>query len=168
MKIYQSSASPNSRRVRIFLAEKGIDLTETRVDMMQREHKSPEFRAKNSMGQLPTLELDDGTCISETVAICRYFDETKADPPMFGTTPVEKALHKKERKRYQSAQELLDALTAMAEVQTYHYTATVQTLANGEKTQVYREGDFQAPDALHWSTVTGELTTTLIWMYKVQ
>ena len=44
------------------------------------------------MGQLPTLELDDGTCISETVAICRYFDETHPEPPMFGTTPVEKAL----------------------------------------------------------------------------
>lgn len=84
--------APNPRRVRIFLAEKGIDLPETRVDMMKREHKSPEFRAKNSMGQLPTLELDDGTCISETVAICRYFDETQPDPPMFGTTPVEKAL----------------------------------------------------------------------------
>lgn len=84
--------APNPRRVRIFLAEKGIDLPETRVDMMKREHKSPEFRAKNSMGQIPTLELDDGTCISETVAICRYFEETHPEPPMFGTTPVEKAL----------------------------------------------------------------------------
>jgi glutathione S-transferase len=84
--------APNPRRVRIFLAEKGIELPETRVDMMKREHKSPEFRAKNSMGQLPALELDDGTCIAETVAICRYFDETQPDPPMFGTTPVEKAL----------------------------------------------------------------------------
>ena len=77
--------APNPRRVRIFLAEKGIDLPETPVDMMKREHKSPEFRAKNSMGQLPALELDDGTCISETVAICRYFDETHPEPPMFGT-----------------------------------------------------------------------------------
>ena len=84
--------APNPRRVRIFLAEKGIDLPETPVDMAQRAHKSPEFRAKNSMGQLPALELDDGTCISETVAICRYFDEAQPDPPMFGVTPVEKAL----------------------------------------------------------------------------
>jgi glutathione S-transferase len=84
--------APNPRRVRIFLAEKGIDLPETRVDMMKREHKSPEFRAKNSMGQLPTLELEDGTCISETVAICRYFEETQPEPPLFGTTPVEKAM----------------------------------------------------------------------------
>jgi glutathione S-transferase len=84
--------APNPRRVRIFLAEKGIDLPETLVDMRKREHKSPEFRAKNSMGQLPTLELDDGTCISETVAICRYFDETNPEPPLFGVTPVEKAM----------------------------------------------------------------------------
>ena len=84
--------APNPRRVRMFLAEKGVDLPETRIDMMKREHKSPEFRAKNSMGQIPTLELDDGTCISETVAICRYFEELHPNPPMFGTTPVEKAL----------------------------------------------------------------------------
>ncbi|HEX5380326.1 MAG TPA: glutathione S-transferase family protein [Phenylobacterium sp.] len=84
--------APNPRRVRIFLAEKGVDLPETTVNMMKREHKSPEFRAKNSMGQIPTLELDDGTCISETVAICRYFEELHPNPPLFGTTPVEKAL----------------------------------------------------------------------------
>ena len=84
--------APNPRRVRIFLAEKGIDLPETLVDMRKREHKSPEFRAKNSLGQLPTLELDDGTAISETVAICRYFEETQPNPPLFGTTPVEKAM----------------------------------------------------------------------------
>ncbi len=84
--------APNPRRVRMFLAEKGINLPETRVDMMKREHKSEEFRAKNSMGQIPTLELDDGTCISETVSICRYFEELHPTPPLFGTTPVEKAL----------------------------------------------------------------------------
>lgn len=84
--------APNPRRVRMFLAEKGIDLPETPVDMMKREHKSPEFRAKNSMGQLPALELDDGTCISETVAICRYLEETHPEPPLFGRTAVEKAL----------------------------------------------------------------------------
>jgi glutathione S-transferase len=83
--------APNPRRVRIFLAEKGVDLPETPVDMRKREHKAPAFKAKNSMGQLPTLELDDGTTISETVAICRYFEETQPEPPLFGTTAVEKA-----------------------------------------------------------------------------
>jgi glutathione S-transferase len=83
--------APNPRRVRIFLAEKGITLPETPMDIRKREHKSPEHRARNSLGQVPTLELDDGTCISETVAICRYFEETQPDPPLFGATPVEKA-----------------------------------------------------------------------------
>ena len=93
MKLYGAPMpAPNPRRVRIFLAEKGVDLPETAVDMRKREHKSAEFRAKNSMGQLPALELDDGTCISETVAICRYFEETHPEPPMFGRTAVEKAL----------------------------------------------------------------------------
>lgn len=93
MKLYGAPMpAPNPRRVRIFLAEKGIELPETAVDMRQREHKSPEHRARNSLGQVPTLELDDGTCISETVSICRYFEEVQPDPPLFGRTPVEKAL----------------------------------------------------------------------------
>ena len=83
--------APNPRRVRMFLAEKGIALAETPVNLMAREHKSPEHRARNSLGQVPTLVLDDGTAISETVAICRYFDEAQPDPPLFGATPVEKA-----------------------------------------------------------------------------
>jgi len=83
--------APNPRRVRIFLAEKGIDLPETKIDMMKREHKSPEHKARNSLGQVPTLVLDDGTAISETVAICRYFEEIQPDPPLFGSGPVGKA-----------------------------------------------------------------------------
>ena len=59
---------------------------------MKREHKSPEHRRRaTAWARVPTLELDDGTCISETVAICRYFDEVQPDPPLFGRTPVEKA-----------------------------------------------------------------------------
>lgn len=84
--------APNPRRVRIFLTEKGIDLAETPLDLMRREHKSPEHLARNSLGQAPTLVLDDGTAISETVAICRYFEETTPDPPLFGRGAVEKAL----------------------------------------------------------------------------
>lgn len=92
MKLYGAPApAPNPRRVRIFLAEKGVDLPETFVDMRKREHKSPEYRAKNSLGQIPTLELDDGQTISETVAICRYFEELHPEPAMFGRTALEKA-----------------------------------------------------------------------------
>lgn len=92
MKLYGApKPAPNPRRVRMFLAEKGIVLEETPVDLMTREHKSPAFRAKNSLGQVPTLELDDGTTISETVAICRYFEEVCPEPALFGRTAVEKA-----------------------------------------------------------------------------
>ena len=83
--------APNPRRVRIFLAEKGIELAETPLDLRKREHKSEEHRALNSLGQVPTLELDDGTTISETVAICRYFEEIQPEPPLFGSSPFEKA-----------------------------------------------------------------------------
>lgn len=84
--------APNPRRVRIFLAEKGVGLVETQVDMSKRAHKDPAFVAKNSLGQLPTLELDDGVCIAESVAICRYLDETEAGPTLFGETPLQRAL----------------------------------------------------------------------------
>jgi glutathione S-transferase len=92
MKLYGAPMpAPNPRRVRIFLAEKGLELAETQVDLRKREHKSPEHRARNSLGQVPTLELDDGTTISETVAICRYFEELHPEPPLFGVTALEKA-----------------------------------------------------------------------------
>jgi glutathione S-transferase len=92
MKLYGAPMpAPNPRRVRIFLAEKGIDLAETPVDMMKREHKSPEHLARNSLGQVPTLELDDGRTISETVAICRYFEELHPEPSLFGRDAYEKA-----------------------------------------------------------------------------
>ena len=92
MKLYGApKPAPNPRRVRMFLAEKGIELAETPVDLMTRVHKSPEYRQKNSVGQVPTLELDDGETISETVAICRYFEELQPEPSLFGRTALEKA-----------------------------------------------------------------------------
>ena len=87
----ERNPAPNPRRVRIFLAEKGIDLPETRVSMRDREHKSPEHKARNSLGQLPTLELDDGTMISESVSICRYLEAIHPEPSLFGATPLEQA-----------------------------------------------------------------------------
>jgi len=91
MKLYDYKAGPNPRRVRIFLAEKGIEVPLVHVDIMKREQKTPEFLQKNPIGSIPVLELDDGTCISESVAICRYFEELHPEPPLFGRTPVEKA-----------------------------------------------------------------------------
>ena len=91
LKLYESSVSPNSRRVRIFLAEKGIEIPMERVRMQNREHKAPDFVKKNSLGQVPVLELDDGTCLSESVAICRYLEELNPAPALFGKDAVSRA-----------------------------------------------------------------------------
>jgi glutathione S-transferase len=92
MKLYdENMPAPNPRKVRIFLAEKGIDVPRERVKMMKREHKTPEFLAKNSLGQLPVLELNDGTYLSETIAICRYFEVLHPTPPLFGRDAREQA-----------------------------------------------------------------------------
>jgi glutathione S-transferase len=75
----------------MYLAEKGLAPPYADVDLLTREHKAPDFVAKNSLGQVPTLVLDDGTVITESVAICRYFEALHPDPPLFGTTAVEQA-----------------------------------------------------------------------------
>lgn len=92
MKLYNSAMpAPNPRRVRIFAAEKGIDLPLEEVALAKREHKSDAFREKNSLGQTPVLELDDGTTISESVSICRYLEETRPEKPLFGRNALERA-----------------------------------------------------------------------------
>ena len=91
MKLYDSRTAPNPRRVRIFLAEKGISVPVEEVDIVSAQNRSPEFRAKNAMGTLPVLELDDGTTIAESVAICRYFEELQPDPPLMGTDAKDRA-----------------------------------------------------------------------------
>jgi len=92
MKLYDAGRAPNPRRVRIFLAEKGIQIPLVPVDISKLEHKRPEFAAINPVRLTPVLELDDGTRISESIAICRYFEEIQPQPPLFGRTSLEKAL----------------------------------------------------------------------------
>lgn len=84
--------APNPRRVRVVAAEKGIVLTEVMLDLRARDHKAIAHLARNSLGQVPVLELEDGTLISETIAICRYLDAIQPDPPLFGRTPIEIAI----------------------------------------------------------------------------
>lgn len=92
VKLYDSKAAPNPRRVRIFLAEKGIEVPTVPVDLAKAETRTPEFLAKNPLGAVPLLELDDGTEIAESVAICRYFEELQPDPPLFGTDAKDRAV----------------------------------------------------------------------------
>ena len=92
MKIYDSKTAPNPRRVRIFVAEKGIQIPYEEVDLVKAVNRGEEFRKKNPSGTVPVLELDDGTCISETVAICRYLEELHPNPPMMGVDAKDRAL----------------------------------------------------------------------------
>jgi glutathione S-transferase len=84
MKLYSNKHAPNPRRVRIFLAEKGIEIPTVEVDIMEKEVQTPEFTAKNVMQRLPVLEFEDGTYLSESVAICRYFEVLHPEPPLMG------------------------------------------------------------------------------------
>ena len=92
MKLYDSKIAPNPRRVRIFLAEKGIEVPTVQVDIASGENRKPPYVEKNPLGGTPMLELDDGTCIAETVAICRYFEEIQPNPPLLATDAKDRAL----------------------------------------------------------------------------
>ena len=92
MKLYDLPPSPNARRVRIFIAEKGLEIPIVPVNMMTGENQSEDYLAKNSLGKMPLLELDDGTCIAESAAICRYLEEMNPNPPLMGQNPLERAL----------------------------------------------------------------------------
>lgn len=91
MKIIESSRAPNPRRVRIFLAEKGVEIPFEQIDIEKLDHRKAEFCEFNPMRQVPVLVLDDGTCIAETVAICRYFESLQPNPSLFGIGGLEQA-----------------------------------------------------------------------------
>lgn len=91
MKLYDGGRAPNPRRVRVFLAEKGIEVPLVPVDMGALGHKAPEIEALNPLMRLPVLVLDDGTVLTESVAICRYFEELQPAPPLFGTGALGRA-----------------------------------------------------------------------------
>ena len=89
MKLYDYPGAPNPRRVRVVAAEKGIALEHVTVDMGKREHKAPQFIQKNPSGKIPVLELEDGTCIGESIAICRYLEALYPEPNLFGENSLD-------------------------------------------------------------------------------
>jgi glutathione S-transferase len=91
MKLYDMVKAPNPRRVRMFLAEKGIEVPCEQLDIAGGENLTPGYLAINPRGSVPALLLDDGTLIDESVAICRYFEELHPEPNLLGRTPLEKA-----------------------------------------------------------------------------
>jgi glutathione S-transferase len=84
MKLYDGGRAPNPRRVKIYLAEKGLTVPLEQVDLGAMAHKSPAYTAVNPMQRVPALQLDDGTIITESIAICRYFEALHPEPPLFG------------------------------------------------------------------------------------
>src|SRR4030081_3323776 len=92
LKLYHSFSSPNSRRVRMFLAEKGLTVPLAPVDLAKGEQHSDPYRAINPRRVVPTLVLEDGTAIGEVPAIWRYLEEAYPTPTLLGSTPKDKAL----------------------------------------------------------------------------
>jgi len=91
MKLHEFAGAPNPKKVRVYLAEKGISVPSVPVNIITGENRQPEFLKKNPMGGLPVLELDDGSYLPESLAIIEYFEELHPNPPMIGTTPLERA-----------------------------------------------------------------------------
>jgi len=92
VRLFDFNRAPNPRRVRIFLAEKNIDIPKVPVNLFRMEQLSPEFLAINPGGTVPVLETDDGTYIAESIAICRYLESLHPEPPLFGTDARSEAL----------------------------------------------------------------------------
>jgi glutathione S-transferase len=92
MKLYDGGRAPNPRRVRIFLAEKGIAVPTEQVDLGNLRQRTEAYTAINPLQRVPALVLDDGTVLTESLAICRYFEAVQPDPPLFGKGALQSAL----------------------------------------------------------------------------
>jgi glutathione S-transferase len=92
MKLYDGGRAPNPRRVRIYLAEKGIVVPTEQVDLGALQQKSDAYAAINPLQRVPALVLDDGTVVTESIAICRYFESLHPQPPLFGEGEIEQAM----------------------------------------------------------------------------
>jgi glutathione S-transferase len=139
MKILQTKAAPNPRRVRIFLAEKGIEVPYEELDLMKGELKTPEFTKLNPFQRVPLLILDDGTALAETMAICLYFEETKPEPALFGKGAKGRALVEMWNRRME-----LGLLFSVAQAFRHLHPAMAQL----EVPQVAAWGEANKPKAL--------------------
>jgi len=91
MKLYDFAMAPNPKKVRVYLAEKGLSLPLEQVNIAAGESRTPDFLKKNPLGGVPVLELDDGSYLTESLVIIEYLEELHPSPPMIGTTPLERA-----------------------------------------------------------------------------
>lgn len=144
MKLYdEHNPAPNPRRVRIFLAEKGISIPLVHVPLRHGANKDAGFLSKNSLGQVPVLELDDGSTLSESIAICRYLEELHPAPALFGATAWQRAQVEMWMRRIEFA--LMSRIGAVW-VHTHKFTAHLGTQYKdfGEASRA------RALKTLHW------------------
>jgi glutathione S-transferase len=167
MKLYDGARAPNPRRVRIFLAEKAISLPTQAVDLGALEHKSTAYSAINPLQRVPALVLDDGTVITESIAICRYFEALQPEPPLFGRGATEIARIEMWNRRLE-----LNFLSAVAQVFRHSHPAMekmevpqVPTWAEANKPRVMdflrlldrelKDRRFAADDSYSVADITG-------------
>ena len=115
MKLYDFTRAPNPRRVRIFLAEKGITVPMEQIDLFIGANRTPEALGRNPYGGLPVLELDDGTCIAESVAICRYFEDLHPQPALMGVDAKDRAVVEMWNRRMELARIMREGLADVAQ-----------------------------------------------------
>ena len=131
MKLHDSKMAPNPRRVRIFLAEKSIEVPTVQVDIGAKANIEPEFIALNPLGRVPVLELDDGSCIAESVAICRYFEGQQPDPPLMGVDAQDAAVVEMWQRRME--QQVFENITScFRNTHDYFKGRTAQVAEYGE------------------------------------
>ena len=147
MRLYNSNLAPNPRRVRIVLAEKGVSIPRVEVDLGKLEHKTPEFAGLNPFQTIPILELDDGTRIAKSIAICRYIEALWPEPNLFGLTPLEQAMIEMWQRQLE-----LRLLMPIAQVLRH----THPRMAEMESPQLPDWAAANRPRALHAMTIVNE------------
>lgn len=149
MKLYDGGRAPNPRRVRVFLAEKGIEVPLVPVDMGAMGHKGEEVARRNPLQRLPVLELDDGTILTESVAICRYFEELHPEPALFGRGALGRAQVEMWQRRME-----LNLLSCVAQAFRHIHPA----MKEWEIPQIPEWGEANKPKVLEFlSILDGEL-----------
>jgi glutathione S-transferase len=149
MKLYDGGRAPNPRRVRVFLAEKGIEIPLVPIDMDAMGHKSAEMTGRNPLRRLPVLELDDGTVLTESIAICRYFEELHPEPALFGKGAFGRAKVEEWQRRME-----LDFLFRVAQA----FRHTHPAMKEWEVPQVAEWGEANRPKVVDFLTILdGEL-----------
>lgn len=147
MKLLETRMAPNPRRVRIFLAEKGIQVPTEELDLMKGELQSESFTKLNALQRVPVLQLDDGTAICESMAICRYFEELHPEPPLFGTGALGKAMVEMWQRRMELG--LMSAVTSA-------FRHLHPAMAEREVPQVAAWGEANKPRALEMLRILDE------------